>query len=184
MASNSYRNPPVLNEDTQYESWVKEVDLWSACCKLEQNQQGPALALSLSGNARQAALNVDSGTLKSNGGLAAVINKLNGLYLKDENQRIYVALKSFEQYKRPQTLSMDNYLNEFDLKYGKLKGHAIVLPDAVLAYRLLESANLDKSKSELVRATITRMSFDEMKKQLRKLEDIAVESVEVKAEKK
>ena len=175
MASQSYKNPPALADDKQYEMWVKEVVLWSACCKLEKKEQGPALALSLSGNARQAALNVDVAILKSDEGLDAIINKLNGLFLKDENQRLYVALKDFEQYKRPENISIDNYLNEFDLKYGKLKAHRIELPDAVLAYRLLESANLDKTKSELVRATVSKLSFDEMKKQLRKLEDIAME---------
>lgn len=66
---------------------------------MNKNDQGPALALSLIRNARQAALNVDSNILKLDGGLDAVINKLNGQYLNDENQRLYVALKLFEQYK-------------------------------------------------------------------------------------
>ena len=89
-----------------------------------------------------------------------------------------MALKTFEKYQRPAGDSIDNYLNKFDLMYNRLKSHKIILPDAVLAYRLLESANLEKTKSDLVRATITRMSFDEMKTQLRKLEDIAITSGE------
>ena len=130
----------------------------------------------MKGSARQAVLEIDSDVLSSDNGLQAVINKLNGLYLKDVNQRIYVALKSFEKYQRPADDSIDNYLNKFDLMYNRLKSHKIILPDPVLAYRLLESANLEKTKSDLVRATITRMSFDEMKTQLRKLEDIAITS--------
>ena len=173
----SYKNVPKLNDKIQYEVWVKELKLWSMCCKLEKKEQGPAVVISLEGNARQAALDIDMSVLNSDDGLQAVINKLNGLYLKDENQRIYVALKTFEKYQRPAEESIDNYLNKFDLMYCRLKNHKIILPDAVLAYRLLESANLEKSKSDLVRATIKQMSFDEMKTQLRKLEDIAVTSV-------
>ena len=74
--------------------------------------------------------------------------------------------------------SIDKYLTEFDIMYNRLNVHNIELPDTVLAYRLLENANLEKSKTELVRATINRLTFDEMKKQLRKLEDIAVTGVE------
>ena len=173
----SYKNVPKLSDKIQYEVWVKELKLWSMCCKLEKKEQGPAVVISLEGNARQAALDIDMSVLNSDDGLQAVINKLNGLYLKDENQRIYVALKTFEKYQRPAEESIDNYLNKFDLMYCRLKNHKIILPDAVLAYRLLESANLEKSKSDLVRATIKQMSFDEMKTQLRKLEDIAVTSV-------
>ena len=186
MAPPSYKNPPVMGEQIAYESWVKEVNLWSLCCKLEKEEQGPALALSLSGNARQAAMDIDMTTLNSAGGLQAVINKLNGLYLKDVNQRIYVALKSFETFKRTESCSMDNYLNEFDIKYSKLKSHGIVLPDVVLGYRMLESANLSKNRSELVRISAEQMTYNQIKAQLRKLEDIAVTcdepSVDIKVE--
>ena len=43
-----------------------------------------------------------------------------------------------------------------------------------MAYRLLESANLEQSKSELIRATINDLTFKDMKIQLRKLEDIVL----------
>ena len=165
-----------MNEDMQYEAWVKEVNLWSICCKLDAGEQGPALALSLSGNARQAAMDIDTSVMKSDGGLQAVINKLDGLYLKDVNQRIYVALKSFERFKRTEETSMDDYLNQFDLRYNKLKAHGIVLPDVVLGYRMIESANLTQNRSELVRISAGCMSYNEIKKQLRKLEDIAASS--------
>ena len=169
----SYKNPPKLNEDMQYEAWTKEVNLWSLCCKLDKKEQGPALALSLSGHARQAAMEIDTPTMNSDQGLQAVINKLDGLYLKDVNQRIYVALKNFECYKRSVDTSMDNFLNQFDLRYNKLKAHGIVLPDIVLGYRMIESANLTQNRNELVRISAGCMSYTEIKKQLRKLEDIA-----------
>ena len=161
----------------QYEAWVKEVNLWSLCCKLEKQEQGPALALSLTGHARQAAMEIDTAVMNSDQGLLSVINKLNGLYLKDVNQRIYVALKNFECYKRSADTSMDNFLNQFDLRYNKLRAHGIVLPDVVLGYRMIESANLTQSRNELVRISAGGMSYDEIKKQLRKLEDIAASSM-------
>ena len=155
---------------------MKEIKLWSLCCKLKTEEQGPALALSLSGNAREAATSIDINILNSANGLQAIINKLDGLYLKDANQRIYVALKSFETYKRKEGGSIDEFLNEFDIKYNKLKAHNITLSDAVLGYRLIEGANLSKSRNELVRISAGGMSYTNIKSQLRKLEDIALSS--------
>ena len=59
--SNIFNNPPALTDTTQYENWVKEIKLWSICCKLDKKEQGPALALSLTGTARQAALDIEIG---------------------------------------------------------------------------------------------------------------------------
>ena len=50
----------------------------------------------------------------------------------------------------------------------------MVYPDAAVAYRLLESANLSKEKNELIRTTITKLEYNLVKIQLRKLEDSAV----------
>ena len=174
--STSYRNAPVLSDSSQYESWVKEVRLWQICCKLEKKEQGPALALSLTDNAREAALELAIEDLNADDGVEKLIVKLNGLFLKDENQRIYVALKTFEQYQRPKTQSVDCYINEFERLHNKLKAYGIVLPDAVIAYRLLESANLESAKAELIRTTIQKLEYKEMKAQLRKLEDVAISS--------
>ena len=105
----------------------------------------------MSGNAREAASDFDITTLSSEDGLRSIINKLDGLYLKDVNQWIYIALKTFDNFKRKEGSSIDAFLNEFDIKYNKLKVHNITLPDEVLGYRLIEGANLSKSRNELVR---------------------------------
>ena len=61
-----------------------------------------------------------------------------------------MSLKSLEQFKRSPSQSLDDYINEFERIHNKVKAHKILLPDSYVAYRLLESANLDQTKSELV----------------------------------
>jgi hypothetical protein len=107
-------------------------------------------------------------------GVDNVIKKLDGLFLKDENQLIYVSLKKFEHYKRSKDQTIDDYINEFERLYNKLKHYKIVYPDTAVAYRLLESANLPKDRSELIRTTISTLEYKAVKVQLRKLEDSAV----------
>lgn len=64
-------------------------------------------------------------------------------------------------------MNMVEYINEFEKRYNKIKAHNMELPTAVLAYRLLKSANISSKKQQLVRATLGSLTFDNMKKQLK-----------------
>ena len=179
----SVKNPPVLTDSIDYELWKKEVLLWQILSDCVKKKQAPAIVMSLNGSAKEAALEMEIETLNSDEGVTELFKVLDGLYLKDENQRKYVSLKSFEQFKRSPTQSLDSYINDFERIHNKVKAHKILLPDSYIAYRLLENANLDQAKSELVRATLNDLSFEDMKTQLRKLEDIVLrEPSEVKKE--
>lgn len=174
----SSRAPPSFDSTMTYELWKKQLQLWQICCRLDKNQQASELILSLSGKAREAALELDVNEVHAEDGVDKVLKKLDGLYLKDENQLIYVSLKKFEQYKRSKDQSIDDYINEFERLYNKLKHYKIVYPDAAVAYRLLESANLPQDRSELIRTTVSKLEYSLVKIQLRKLEDSAVKTAD------
>lgn len=175
----TYKVPPKFTENLSYETWVKEVKLWAICnSKVAKEELGPALVLSLEGRAREAALELDISVLNAADGLDKVIAQLDGLYLRDTNQLTYAAYSEFEKYKRPTDASINDFVSDFERKYNKVKAKKIELPDAVLAYRLLDSANLPPSKVELIMATLSSLTYQEMLKQLRKLEDIALGSSE------
>ena len=59
-----------------------------------------------------------------------------------------------------------DYINEFDRLNIRIKEKDKTLPDGVLAYRILKSANISDEKQMLCRATITNFTFDNMKKQM------------------
>ena len=84
----SYKNPPALNDEIPYEKWTKEIKLWSIVSKTSKSEQAAAVALSLQGRARKAAMELHLEELNSESGLALLIKKLDGLFLKDSNQRI------------------------------------------------------------------------------------------------
>ena len=65
--------------------WKKQLKLWQICCRLDKNQQASELILSLSGKAREAALELDVNVVHADDGVEKVLTKLDGLYLKDEN---------------------------------------------------------------------------------------------------
>ena len=53
--------------------------------------------------------------------------------------------------------------------YQKAKSFKLELPDGVLAYRLLKSANLSPEHEQLARATLTSLTLDKMKEHLKKI---------------
>ena len=58
MASN-YKAPPTLGDSTVYENWKKEIKIWQVFTDLPKKKQCPAIYLTLSGKAREAALKLD-----------------------------------------------------------------------------------------------------------------------------
>ena len=111
FVSTNVKNPPALNDGMDYELWKTELALWQICCNYEKSKQGPAVVLSLSGSAKEAALEMEVTVLNADDGVDKLITILDGLYLKDENQRKYVSLKTLEQFKRSSTQSLDSYIN-------------------------------------------------------------------------
>ena len=103
----------------------KEVSLWKTCCKLEKKEQGPALVLSLQGKPRSAAMELAVEVLNADDGVEKVVAKLDGLYLKDENQRKYISMEAYEQYIRTADQSIDTYINEFERQHNKVKSYVI-----------------------------------------------------------
>ena len=51
---------------------------------------------------------------------------------------------------------MKEFLNNIERLYNKLKACQMELPDGVLAYRVLKSANLSEESEKLAQATIHR----------------------------
>ena len=172
--TSSYKAPPLLNEDTSYERWKKELTLWEICTEVPVAKRAAVVCLTLKGKARDIAVNLDVAAIQSENGIKALTDELDKLYLKDEDQRKYAAYENFEKFKRPHDMSIAEYIVEFEKKNTKLVEYDINLPDAVRAYRVLESANIPKDKGELARATLTKLTYDNMKKQLLKIFDSVI----------
>ena len=66
-------------------------------------------------------------------------------------------------------MPMKEYLIKSKQLYTKIKDHQMILPDGVLAYRVLNSANLNQEEMKLRGATITELKYNTMVKQLIKI---------------
>ena len=161
--------PPVFSKDISWLDYKNELKIWQALTDLPAKKQGPSLYLSLTGKAREAALELDIAVISKDDGLEKILERLDKLYLQDTNQSAYLAYQEFENFKRPLEMRMREYLNNFEKLYTKIKAHGMELPDGVLAYRVLNSANLSEEEMKLCRATLTTLQYDKMVEQLLKI---------------
>ena len=147
----NYKAPPLLKEDSNYELWKKEITLWKTFTDLDAKKQGPAICLSLTGKAREAALELSVENFSSDTGVVQLLAKLDELYLKDKDQLPHATYDSFENFKRPPDMSIKDYLITSEGLHHKILQYT--LPEPVLAYRVLKSANISPEKEQLACAT-------------------------------
>ena len=168
MGSNFKKSPPVLSKASSYEDYKKLLELWTKFSSLDKKEQGTAVLLSLEGKAQEAVLEIDSDIISSEDGVTKIIERLDKIYLKDILIKKYEALDNFENYKRPNEVSVSDYILEFDKRYVKTKNLGTQMSDDLLAYRLLRNANLGDQYTKLVKAT-AKLEYDSMKQQLKNL---------------
>ena len=163
--------PPVLRSGETYEMWKKKIRLWEKCTNLARDARAPAIVLILEGAAQTAALKIDTDTLASDDGVEALLTKLDKLFKEDEDQITFSVYDTFEKFRKTDSMSLTEYLIQFELLYEKAKAYNNVLTEPVLAYRLLKGANLSEHKQELARATCAKWNYETLKLQLKKIFD-------------
>ena len=167
MASKYIAPPPLVLE--KYTFWRKEMVLWEMATNVEKKKMAPTVFLTLTDKAREAVLEMDPATLNENDGLSKLYTKLDELFQEDKTQAALICYDKFERYSRPSDMSITDYLVEFERMIEKLKVYEIALPQPVLAYRALRSANISEDYEKIVKATVSDLTFKWMSKQLKKV---------------
>ena len=94
---------------------------------------------------------------------------LHTLYLKDETLLAYKAFETFGKIMRLHDMLITDYIIKFERLYNKAKNYKMEIHDGVLAYRLLDSANLSENNKQLVTATLSETKYSVIKKKLNKV---------------
>ena len=108
------------------------------------------MTLCVSGRAREAALETNAEELNANDGMKILLTKLDSVFQKDSIDLAYEAYTLFEQCKRHESTSVTDHIVEFGQKYNQIKKYKMVLPEPVLAFKLLDSAGLSQKERQLV----------------------------------
>ena len=125
--------------------------------------------MSVVGKAREAILELVTAVLNSEDGMKNLYEKLDTLFLEDINQSAFRAYETFESYRRPPGTSLEDFLIDFGRHVAKLKDFNILLPEPVLAFKVLKSASLTPDDEKLVKATVGELTLSPMSGQLWKI---------------
>ena len=126
MTSNISKTPPSLSKCKTYEDWLKLFKVCRCFTNLPVERQGPALVLSLEDEALDAVLEINDEDIAKENGVDAIIEHLNRLFKKDYTITKYQALEAFETFRRPASVSIQAFLNEFDTGLHKTKSYGTI----------------------------------------------------------
>ena len=187
MASKKIYSPPVLDKIDEIADWLREIEIWQCVTDIEEKKQGPVVYLSLTDKIRKSCNNISVSDLNKDNGLNTLITKIKTLYAKDINALAYMAYDQFENFKRPDEMTIVDYINEFERLNNKIRQFDMVLPTGVLAYKVLNNANISLEKKQLIRATVVSLTYENITKQLTAIYDSSANSsanelVDIKSE--
>ena len=167
------KTPPSFNRSSDdYTKWKKKFDIWQTVTDVPKARQGGLVVLRLDDDTQDDVLELITTNELQNAdgsGIDKLLVHLDGMFPKDESVTAYEYYEELEDFKRPENMSMSEYCREFKRKLAKVKATGTNLSEPVLAFRLLKSANLGTSETQLVKATIDKMTYENMVKQLTKV---------------
>ena len=172
MAS-TYKNPPKFDTDMPYERWKNELEVWQLVTELDKDKRALAVTLTLTGRAREAALEVPAKDLNKDGGMVTLLAALDKVFQKEKIDSTYEAYTQFDKFARAEGSSMSDYIIEYERLYKRCLKYEMKLPDAILAFKLLDGSGLDLRERQMAMtacaASALTMTFDNMKSALNRI---------------
>ena len=171
MASHgNFKNPPIFDPKFRtYEAWKNEIEVWKLVTELKPEKQALAVSLSLTGNAKEVAMEIKAADLAKDTGMDTLIKELDKVFLRDDKDKAYEAYRDFDIFRKSESMSMTDYIVEFDKRYSKSKKHDMALPEAVLAFRLLDNAGLSTKDRQLALTASSDLNYLSMKSALQRI---------------
>ena len=165
----SYNTPPSLGPDTIYETWKNELEIWKLVTNVKPEKQALAVTLSLTGQAKAKALEIDVAQLNTEDGMNILLTALDTLFLQDEVDLAYNAYSDFESLKKEEKMSMSDFIIEYERRYNICRKYKMEYPDSVLAFKLLDNASLSVKERQLVLTAASDRKFSSMKSALKRI---------------
>ena len=172
MVAEMKEDVPTMSPSGGYAQWKKAITFWKHATEVPDEKRGFKVALSLSGRAKEIAFKVPEAELAKETGLATLIAALDKVFLGSKVESVFVAVENLEEFKRDKDMSISTYIMEFirlkDIVFSETEEREAT-QDSILAFRLLKQANLTQTEQQLVRATITALTFENMVETLKKI---------------
>ena len=163
-------HPPTFDVQLPFDIYRRDVNLWIAGTTCPVKSQAARLAYVLTGAAREHALGLDITKLQTNDatGVKYLLDDLEKVFGRDKTSSLFTAIEKFEKFFRPPEQPIPEFISEFSTRLNELKQRCEadskdqLYGSQILAYRLLEQANLSPEQKRLLRATCPKIGLEEM----------------------
>ena len=148
-------NPPIFSKSKSYELYKQELLAWSEIKDLDKKKRGVAIALTLPENdeskIREKVFDqIKLDDLKKDTGFNTLLEFLDKHLAKDDLADSLEKFAEFQDLKRAEGQTINEYITVFDSKYRKIEKKNMILPPEILAFKLLRKANITKEEKQLV----------------------------------
>ena len=92
-----FKIPPILGKDFLYVNWKKEIRIWEPFTAVPEEKRAPTIFMTLTGEAREAILNMDIEKLTEKTGANNLMLELDKMYLNDQSSQAYEAYDTFQK---------------------------------------------------------------------------------------
>ena len=169
--TSSLKHPPRWSVETEkdypFTKWESDVRLWIAVATLDDNQIGPAIALRLTGAAREVVREsptqpiiegineLQEGVLVHVSGWEVLLNALRRRFAPLEQEQEISAITELFQFRRRSNETIDEVVSRFELtRYKAAQQGRMAISEAGLAYMLLMVCGINQSQWPLLLAPL------------------------------
>ena len=146
--------PSFIGENKNFETYQKDLKRWTMLTTIEVDKQALMVVHFLDGHVSGIKEKIDESmdekVLASKEGIQALLTFFEEIYKKDSLADGYEKYISFEKLKRSPNTSMYDFIPEWNAAYKKAVNVGCQLSDKVLAFKLLNAANLSNIERNLV----------------------------------
>lgn len=164
---------PVMEKDQPFEDWRKEIRIWektNTILNVDPIVQAGCLYKALKGLPKTTVTSeLTEDEIMSEEGVKKIIDTLSFFYIGNVTQSAFNGIDNLIKYKRPATLSLEEFFIEFQLKVSKVKASGTTLSESILGYALLNAANLSEEKRNMVKITCNELTYKTVKAQIEKV---------------
>ena len=154
---------PSYGEGKSISNYEKEIAAWEIITKTARDKRGVMLALNLDENLKNRVLeNVSIQDLHKDTGVQDLLIYLKKTFGKDELTDSKECYKEFRDYKRKSGQNIHDYIEEFASRVNKLQNRGVIIANEILAFELIERANITPIEEKLVSTGLDFSKKEEM----------------------
>ena len=174
MAGKLNVTPPSLNEAKTYESYKKELKMWSAVTEVDKKKQGNLIALSLpneskfGNNLKERVMErLSVSDLSCDEGLTKLVKFLDEELASDATTDLIGKWDDWFDYVRKADQSMEQFISEYELLVSRLESAGQKLSQEVKGFALMRKAGLTDLERTLILSRLDLEKTDTIYKDIK-----------------